>query len=306
MKSRNLIMSGSLALFVPAASLSQPAPQAAAAVIMEASGKLELQSGSTARPIDNAKDRSRALQVGDVVTCKEPTARFKVFDGGLIKEITGTPCMHGYIVSPPGGKYTSALSEYGRTGGRPRGSMLGLLLWPVSGALTTPATASQLQWRKQSSGTLTATLKEAGTARVLWTRSGIDAALGALRAPDLESALRAQVDAGRTSALLDIHVSDSLNASATITLLDRAAEQMLQQALAAAGADLSGDALHLVRADIFLERSLPREALEEYLAMLEGSPESVLLLTKASALAVEISDPRAADLVRRARAAGGS
>ena len=81
---------------------------------------------------------------------------------------------------------------------------------------------------------------------------------------------------------------------------------MLQQALAAAGADLAGDALHLVRADIFLERSLPREALEEYLAMLEGSPESVLLLTKASALAVEISDPRAADLVRRARAAGGS
>ena len=40
--------------------------------------------------------------------------------------------------------------------------------------------------------------------------------------------------------------------------------------------------------------------------MMEGAPESTLLLTKASALAVEISDPRAVDLVRRARAAGGS
>ena len=40
--------------------------------------------------------------------------------------------------------------------------------------------------------------------------------------------------------------------------------------------------------------------------MMEGAPESTLLLTKASALAGEISDPRAVDLVRRARAAGGS
>jgi len=298
------LCSAILAFFAPVASFSQTTAPTGA-VILQVNGAVRLQSGSTARDLDRAKDKPLVLRVGDVVMCKEATASFRVFDGAE-KEISGTQCMQGYLVSPPGGRYASTLDHYGRTGGRPRGAMLGLLLWPVTGIRTTPATASQLQWRKQSGGTLAATLKEAGSGRVLWTRSGIDAALGALRDADLAAALRAQVDAGKPAPLLDLRISDALNASATITLLDRAAEETLQQALASAGRDLSGDALHLVRADLLLERSLPREALDEYVAMLEGAPESTLLLTKASALAVEISDPRAADLVRRARAAGGS
>jgi hypothetical protein len=40
--------------------------------------------------------------------------------------------------------------------------------------------------------------------------------------------------------------------------------------------------------------------------MLERAPQSSLLLAKAAALAVEISDPRAAELVKRSRAAEGS
>jgi len=210
------------------------------------------------------------------------------------------------VIAAPAGNYAAVLERYGRTGGRSRGSMLGFLLWPVTGIRTIPATASQLQWRKQSGGTLAATLKEAGTARVLWSRSGIDATLGTLHDADLESALRAQAEAGKPDPVLDVRASDSVNASATVSLLDRAAERTLQQALASAAADLPDDARRLVRADLFLERSLPREALDEYVAMLARAPESTLLLTKASSLAVEISDPRAADLVRRARAAGGS
>jgi hypothetical protein len=114
------------------------------------------------------------------------------------------------------------------------------------------------------------------------------------------------VDAGKTDPVLDLRVSDTQIASATVGLLDRTTEQKLQQQLASAANGLTEEALHLVRADLFLEVNLPREALEEYLGLLERSSESAFLLTKASALAVEISDPRAADLVRRERAAGGT
>jgi hypothetical protein len=304
MRARTLALSALLTISAAAASWTQT-PAAPAAVVLDMAGDLELRSGGTSRPVDLSKDARLVLHVGDVLTCKNEKSRFTLFVGVEIK-VVGAECTPGYRISAATGNYASVVNRYGRLGGRPRGSMLGLLLWPVTGIRTTPATASQLQWRKQSGGTLAATLKEAGSGRVLWTRSGIDAALGALRDADLAAALRAQVDAGKPAPLLDLRISDALNASATITLLDRAAEETLQQALASAGRDLSGDALHLVRADLLLERSLPREALDEYVAMLEGAPESTLLLTKASALAVEISDPRAADLVRRARAAGGS
>ena len=304
MNARALTMSAGLAMVVPFVVSSQTAVQVAA-VVLETKGKVELRSGSTARSIDAAKDKALSVQAGDVLTCKDAAASFVLFDGA-VKEVPASQCLQGYRIAAASGKYAVVLDRYGRPGGRSRGGMLGLLLWPVTGIRTTPATASQLQWRKQSGGMLTAMLKEAESGRVLWTRSAIDAALGTLRDADLAAALRAQVDAGKAAPLLDVRISDTLNASATITLLDRATEDTLQQALASAGRDLSGDALHLVRADLFLERSLPREALDEYVAMLESAPESTLLLTKASALAVEISDPRGADLVRRARAAGGS
>jgi hypothetical protein len=42
--------------------------------------------------------------------------------------------------------------------------------------------------------------------------------------------------------------------------------------LASAGRGLSGDGLNLVCADLLLERSLPREALDEYAAILEARP----------------------------------
>jgi len=304
MRMRTLFSSVAVVAVLAAAPIAQ-AVRKPSLVLERVNGRVELRSGSSApTSIDENKDRGRVLYQGDVLTCRDG-ASFTVLNSAF-EEHRIDNCTSGYVVSAPTGASAAVLERYGRTGGRSRGSMLGLLLWPVTGIRTTPATASQLQWRKQSGGTLAATLKEAGSGRVLWTRSGIDAALGALRDADLAAALRAQVDAGKPAPLLDVRISDALNASATITLLDRAAEETLQQALASAGRDLSGDALHLVRADLLLERSLPREALDEYVAMLEGAPESTLLLTKASALAVEISDPRAADLVRRARAAGGS
>jgi hypothetical protein len=274
-------------------------------VLEQIAPPVELRSGSNAAvPLDSQKDKGRVLKAGDVLTCKTSTAWFTVLDGSL-EERKIDRCTNGFVVPTPAGKAVAVLERYGRTGGRSRGSMLGLLLWPVTGVRTLPSTASQLQWRKQSGGTAAATLKEAGSDRVLWTRSGIDAALGTLHDPDLESALRAQADAGKTNPVLELRISDALAASATIALLDRAGDQKLQQQLAAAAA-LGDAARHLARADVFLEGNLPREALDEYMALLERSPESTMLLTKASAIAVEISDPRGADLVKRARAAGGS
>jgi hypothetical protein len=299
------VISSATAIALLAAAPAAQTDRKPSLVLEQIDGVINLRSGSNeARPIDKDKDRGRVLYQGDVLTCVDK-ASFTVLNAAF-EEHRVENCANGYVVSAPTGTSAVVLERYGRTGGRSRGSMLGLLLWPASGVRTTPATASQIQWRKQSGGTLTATLKEAGGGRVLWTRSGIDAALGTLRDADLETALRAQVDAGKNDPVLEVRASDAMTASATISLLDRAAEQSLQQGLASAGAALAGDALHLVRADLFLERNLPREALDEYVAMLDGAPQSAMLLTKASALAVEISDPRAADLIRRARAAGGS
>jgi hypothetical protein len=295
-------------LFRVDAVLAQPTPRPSAVLhqFNGDKGDIEITAGSDpARPVVDA-DKGRLLFQGDVLTCKKPGASFILLNG-ILDTVEVTQCSQGYVIAAPTGTYVPVIERYGRTAGRSRGSMLGVLLWPVTGIRTMPSTASHLQWRKQSAGaaTATATLKEAGSGRLLWTRSRIDPTLGALHDPGLESALRAQVDAGKTDPVLDLRISDALRASATITLLDRAAEQTLQQQLASAAA-LGDAARHLVRADAFLEGHLPREALDEYVAMLEQLPESTLLLTKASALAVEISDPRAADLVKRARAAGGS
>jgi hypothetical protein len=184
--------------------------------------------------------------------------------------------------------------------------MPGFLLWPVTSVRTIPATASHLQWRKQSAGTLTATATASGSDRVIWTRTGIDASLGEWHDAALEAALRAEVDAGNSAARIDLRLSDAVNGSAVIELLDQAGQRKLERDLAASTAGLTDDARRLVRADLFLQANLPREALQEYLVMLERAPESSVLLAKAAALAVEISDLRAADLVRRARATQGS
>lgn len=291
-----------LLLSLAGLSYSQTAAKPVVAVLKDWTNTVELRSGSNPKRTLTKADMGRALYQGDVLTCGTPNSSFTLLNGAL-KEVTIKACTKDYVIPAPAGNYGPVLDRYGRTGGRSRGSMLGLLLWPVTSITTMPATASHLQWRKQPAGTLTVTLKEAGSGRVLWSRSGIDATLGALNDSELESALRAQVTEGKTDPVLELRVSDTQRASATIGLLDRPAEQKLQQQLASTASGLSDEALHMVRADLFLGVNLPREALEEYLALLERSPESAVLLTKASALAVEISDPRAADLVRRARAA---
>jgi len=301
---RNPVAATIVACLLSAAASAQTKPKASAVLQQFTKDAVDLKAGSDpARPLTD-NDRARLLYQGDILTCKTPSAQFTLLNGAL-DAVDIKQCMQGYVIAAPTGTYAEVLERYGRTGGRSRGSMLGLLLWPVSGVRTLPSTASHLQWRKQSGGTATATLKEAGTSRVVWTRSGIDAALGALHDPDLESALRAQVDAGKTDPVLELRISDALAASATIALVDRAGDQKLQQQLAGAAA-LGDAARHLARADVFLEGNLPREALDEYMALLERSPESTMLLTKASAIAVELSDARAVDLVKRARAAGGS
>jgi hypothetical protein len=282
---------------------SQPNPGVAAAVLKEWKGQIVLQSGAVKRPLTKS-DVARVLREGDVLTCATPNGSFTLLNGAFVEIRITAECTKGYVLPAVAGSYAQILERYGRTGGRSRGSTLGLLLWPESGVRTTPATASRLQWRKQS-GMLTATLTEAGSGRILWSRAGIDAALGVLHDAALEDALRAQVEAGKPEPRLDVRLGDALTGSATIALLDAAAERKLQQELTAAGG-LAEDARRLVRADVFLGANLPREALEEYMALLERSPDSTLLLSKASALAVEISDPRAPDLVRRARTAEGS
>ena len=112
-------------------------------------------------------------------------------------------------------------------------------------------------------------------------------------------------DAGNPAARIELRLSDAVSGSATVELLDRATERRLEHDLEASPTGLSDDARRLVRADAFLQANLPREALEEYLAMLERAPESSVLLEKAAALAAEISDLRAADLVKRARTTRG-
>ena len=282
----------------------QPSPGTPAAVLKEWKGQIVLQSGGVKRPLTKS-DVARVLREGDVLTCATPKDSFTLLNGAF-EEVRSTPsCTKGYVLPTVAGNYAQILDRYGRTGGRSRGSMLGLLLWPESGVRTTPATASRLQWRRQSAGTLAATLTEAGSGRVLWSRTGIDATLGVLHDAALEDALRAQVEAGKPEPRLEVRVSDTLTGSATIALLDAAAERTLQKDLTS-GDGLAEDARHFVRADIFLRANLPREALEEYVALLERSPDSTLLLSKAAALAAEISDSRAPDLVRRARAAEGS
>jgi hypothetical protein len=207
------------------------------------------------------------------------------------------------IAAPAAENYAPILARYGRPGGRSRGSMTGLLIWPVDGVRTRASTASHLQWRKQAGGVLTAELRDTGSGRVLWTRSAIDATLGSLDDGDLESALRELADAHGPAPVLELRLSNAQSASATVNLLDGTNEQALQRQLGVMTAGLTDEPLHLVRADLLLQAGLPREALEEYLAVLETAPEAATILQKAADLASEVSDPRTSALVRRARAA---
>jgi hypothetical protein len=160
-----------------------------------------------------------------------------------------------------------------------------------------------VQWRPQERGSVTLTLTESGSGRIIWRRPDVDATLGKLDDQDLEAALRAQVAASKSLPVLEVRFSPVQSATAAINLLDQATERSVRRQLAATAAGLMDEALHLVRADVFLQADLRREALDEYLAILESAPESASVLDKASALAMELSDLRAAGLVRRARAA---
>jgi len=289
----------------PASESSTQGERPPVAVLVGFEKDLHLKSGSTSRDVTTA-DLGRVLHEGDVLTCKTPQSWFTLLNSALKEVKITAQCTQGYVLPAPAGDYSQILTRYGRTGGRSRGGMPGFLLWPVTDVRTIPATASHLQWRKQSAGTLTATARASGSDRVIWTRTGIDASLGEWHDAALEAALRAEVDAGNPAARIELRLSDAVSGSATVELLDRATERKLEHDLEASATGLSDDARRLVRADAFLQANLPREALEEYLAMLERAPESSVLLEKAAALAAEISDLRAADLVKRARTARGS
>jgi hypothetical protein len=303
MNIRAVLAIGLVLLFSQSRIYSQGAAPAVA-VLQSAQGPVRLQSGALTRDLTKA-DAGRVLHGGDVLTCLTAAASFTLLNGAL-EEVPVKQCTKGYVLPAAAGNYGLLLDRYGRTGGRSRGTLPGLLFWPESGVRALPATAARMQWRRQPAGTATATLRDTAAGRVLWTRSDIDATAGSLVDPDLEAALRAAVAGGNGNPILEFRVSDTLDASVAISLIEPASERKLRQDLAAAEAGLGEDARHLVRADLFLQANLPREALDEYLSLLEAAPESALLLAKASALAVEISDPRAPDLVKRARTAAGT
>ena len=297
------------ALAVPATSTpsgpviqNEPAP---VAVLVRFENELHLKSGPTGRRVTKS-DIGRVLHEGDVLTCKTDASSFTLLNAAMKEVQIKGQCTQGYVLPAPAGNYSQILQRYGRTGGRSRGTLPGFLLWPVTGVRTLPATASHLQWRKQSSGTVTATATASAGDRVIWTRTGIDASLGEWHDTALAAALQAEVDAGDLVVRLDVRISEAMNGSATIDLLDKAAQRKLDGDLAASTTGLGDEARRLVRADVYLLANLPREALDESVAMLERAPESAFLLAKAAALAVEISDPRAVDLVKRSRAAEGN
>ena len=272
------------------------------AILVDFGGNVSLQRGTAQdQPLKNADKFSLLFQPGDMVNCLQTNAWFSIMSTSL-KRVTIEKCTRKYVFATSAGDYADVLERYGRTGGRSRGGMLGLLLWPATGVRTLPSTAAQLRWRPQRSGTVSVALKGSESDPVVWQRDGIDAVPGTWTDPSLVAALRALVDQGRTAPVLELRVSETSSASATLSLMSRADEQRVSQQLSAIALD--GPERHLLAADVFTQADLRREALDEYVALLETEPQSPLLLAKAAGLATEISDVRAADLVKRARAAG--
>ena len=293
-----------MSVFLSAIPETQNQSASGAAWLVTFSGRVRIERGSSPARELTKNDAMAPLLRGDRLTCVGPSSSFVILTGAMKKApIDHDACAGGYPIPAAFGGYAPVLERYGRTGGRARGALAGLLIWPEPDVHTLPETASHVQWRPQERGSVTLTLTESGSGRIIWRRPDVDATLGKLDDQDLEAALRAQVAASKSLPVLEVRFSPMQSATAAISLLDQAAERSVRRQLTATTAGLMDEALHLVRADVFLQADLRREALDEYLAILESAPESASVLDKASALAMELSDLRAAGLVRRARAA---
>jgi hypothetical protein len=216
--------------------------------------------------------------------------------------VTAAQCKKGYTVQPgtASGKYTAAIENYGKIAGRPRGGLSGLLLWPKSDVKMRATTAAAIEWRPQASGVASLSLHAHQPDRIVWSQD-VDATKGRATSDDLTAALRALAVSGDTAITLQIRLTATQADSVTFTVAGAAAEQRLAAKLRDV-ADVPGLAGSLLRADAFLQEDLPREALDEYAAALANAPDALFLLQKAAGMAVEIGDPRAADLTRRVRA----
>lgn len=284
--------------------MPQSAP--AAALLVDFEGTVELRPGcrpptAGKKEILRAPSKKKILALGDCLVC-DTGARVTILnsDGGQLT-LQEAQCRQpkGYRVDyVRNGKYAAVYSSLGRPAGRDRAGAVRPLIWPAPDVRTRAVTASYVQWRPQS-GPITLTLRAARSARVVWTRMGIDGTTGGLHDDELERQLRAQAASGEVALTMDMRITPAQSSTATFTLLNRSEEDALERQLAAAP---TGPLAHIVRAEVFASGGLPREALDEYVADLESAPESTVLLQRAATLAGEIGDARAADLGRRADA----
>jgi hypothetical protein len=244
------------------------------------------------------------LTAGEVIRCAANAAGTLILltADNLRFPVTSEQCKKGYTVQAGtgSGKYTAAIRNYGKIAGRPRGGLSGLLLWPKNDIKMRSTTAAAIEWRPQTSGMASLSLHAGQPDRIVWSQD-VDATKGRVASDDLAAALRLLAVSGDTAITLQIRLTATQADSATFTVASAAAEQRLTAKLREV-ADVPGLAGSLLRADAFLEEDLPREALDEYAAALANTPDALFLLQKAAGIAIEIGDPRATDLARRARA----
>lgn len=282
--------------------MSQSGPAAALLIDFEGSVRHSPGCQPEKKALIDASYKKSILALGDCLICDSGSRVTIVTSDGREQTLQDAQCRQpkGYRVDyARNGKYAAVYNSLGRPAGRDRGAAAGPLLWPAPDVRTRAATASQVQWRPQRGGSVALSLRAARSGRVLWTKTDVDGAAGALRDEALERALQAQAASGEVALTMELRITAAQSSAATFTLLDRSEEGRLESQLAAVPA---GPLAHILRADVFATEGLRREALDEYVADLESAPQSALLLRRAAALAREIGDPRAIDLGRRADA----
>lgn len=271
------------------------------AILVTVEGRVELlKSGSrTSRRLDPRRDALLALRPGDQLKCFA-AGRAVISFNGVDRPVER--CANGYVLPPPEPKVATVFSEYGRTGGLPRGGFAGLVMWPVEGIRARAHTLSQVEWRPQQTGTIALLLRGGSPLSVVWMRSDIDATTGRVQDPDLEAALKGLAARGELTPILEVRPRVGPPVRVPLALMNSSEDLKLQAQLDNVASDAERPVVHLLRADVLLKARLPREALDEYVAALDAHPDATALLEKAAAVASSLGDPRAVGLIERAEA----